>query len=109
MTGFVILLGGGLISWSVCQQGSVSILLTEAEVMAINDMVRQLRYIRKLFELLGIDLTRVITLYNDNQSAIKIVTDLMGKTYCRALKHTASRSSICVSRWRGRLSPSSTA
>jgi hypothetical protein len=66
----------------------VLILLTEAEVMAINDTVCQLCYIRKLFEPLGIDLTRAITLYNDNQSVIKIVTDPTGKTYRRALKHT---------------------
>jgi hypothetical protein len=83
MTGFVVLLGGRLISWSVRRQGSIS--LTEAK---INDTVCQLCYIRKLFEPLRIDLTRVITLYNDNQSTIKIVTDPTGKTYHRALKHT---------------------
>jgi hypothetical protein len=70
MTGFIILLGGRPISWS------------------INDTVHQLHYIRKLFKPLRINSTRAITLYNNNQSTIKIVTDLTGKTYRGALKHT---------------------
>jgi hypothetical protein len=61
---------------------------TEAEVMAINDMVCQICYIRKLFEPLGLDLTRLIMLYNDNQSVIRIVTEATGKIYHRVLKHT---------------------
>jgi hypothetical protein len=58
---------------------------------AINDMVCQIHYIRKLFKPLGLDLTRPITLYNNNQSTICIATKATGKIYHRyrgALKHT---------------------
>jgi hypothetical protein len=48
----------------------------------------QICYIRKLFELLGLDLTRPVTLFNDNQSMIQIVTRAMWKIYRGALKHT---------------------
>jgi hypothetical protein len=61
---------------------------TEAEVMAINNTVCQIHYIRNLFEPLRLDLTRPITLYNNNQSVICIVTEATGKIYHRALKHT---------------------
>jgi hypothetical protein len=38
-------------------------LLTEAEVMAINDMVCQVHFIKKLFEPLRLDLTRLVVLF----------------------------------------------
>jgi hypothetical protein len=61
---------------------------TKTEVTAINDTVCQIHYIRKLFEPLRLDLTRLITLYHDNQSMIHIVTEAMGKIYHGVLKHT---------------------
>jgi hypothetical protein len=48
---------------------------------------------KKLFELFGLDLTRLVMLFNDNQSVIQIATRAMGRSIMGCSSTLTSRSS----------------
>jgi len=71
-TGYVYTLCGGAISWSSRLQPTVAASTTEAEYMAAAYATKEGLWLRILFNDLGMK-TDAITIYADNQSAIKLL------------------------------------
>ena len=73
-TGYVFILNGGAISWSSKRQATVAASTTEAEYVAAAQAVKEALWLRNL--LADLDLAQdggTITIYADNQSAIKLL------------------------------------
>lgn len=83
-TGFVVKLGKDVVSWESRKQRCVALSSTEAEYVAICDVAKELCFIRNfLYEI--IDKRLSIVIFNDNQSAQKL---LLAKEYAhRRTKH----------------------
>lgn len=70
-TGYAFKLCGSLVSWESSKQKTVALSSTEAEYMAISEAAKEAIYLRGLLlELTGN--ATCVTLYNDNQSALKL-------------------------------------
>lgn len=70
-TGFVFLIGRSVVTWESRKQRTVALSSTEAEYMALSDTCKEALFIRQFIsEILGT--VPKITIYNDNQSAIKL-------------------------------------
>ena len=69
VTGYIIKLAGGPVSWVSRKQKTVALSSTEAEYMCLSDTSRQLVWIRSLFGELGFNI-QSIQLGVDNQGAI---------------------------------------
>lgn len=73
-TGFVVKVGNCAVFWESRKQKTVALSSTEAEYLALSDVGREIYFIRNLTnEIIGRKPT--ITVFNDNQSAIKIVSN----------------------------------
>lgn len=72
-SGYTFIYGGGAISWSSERQKSVSLSTAESEYIAGSNCVRELIWLRKIFnEILDIKSLK-ITLFMDNESAIRLI------------------------------------
>lgn len=72
-TGYVIKLGTNTISWESRKQKCVALSSTEAEYLAISDTCKELCFIKNfVFEIMNVKIST--TLFNDNQSAQKLLT-----------------------------------
>lgn len=71
-TGYVFKLAGSAISWEAKKQQSVSLSSTEAEYVSITQASKEAVYLKNLLNELT-NVNSVIQLYNDNQSAQKLV------------------------------------
>lgn len=71
-TGYVFMLANGPISWEVRKQRSVALSSTEAEYIALSESAKEAIHLKGLLNEL-IKINKPITLYNDNQSAQKLV------------------------------------
>lgn len=65
---------GGVITWFVKSQDCVALSTTESELNAISAAVCQALYMRKLLQPLGITTDHPLSIVNDNQSSIAIIT-----------------------------------
>ena len=74
-TGFVIMLGGGPIHWKCQKQALVALSSTEAELISICSLAKELVWMRNLAMEIGVIKIGPTTVYCDNQSAIRIATD----------------------------------
>ncbi|GAB4814241.1 hypothetical protein N2152v2_001287 [Parachlorella kessleri] len=70
-TGYVFLLGGGAISWSSRLQPTVAVSTTEAEYMAAAYAIKEALWLKTLLAELALEDS--ITIFADNQSAIKLL------------------------------------
>ena len=74
VTGYVTLLvGNSPISWRSQMQSLVTLSSTEAEYVALAACVQEVKYLRTLLRELGFEHTAPVTVYEDNQSCIKLV------------------------------------
>lgn len=71
LTGGVILLNGMAVSWTAKKQGGVSLSTMEAEFVAASEQTRELLGIREMLGEIGMPPGLPMTLYIDNQAAIK--------------------------------------
>jgi transposase InsO family protein len=71
-TGFVLLMGGGAVSWSSKLQSCVSRSTTEAEFIAGESCSREMAFFRYILEDLGYKVATPQALGMDNQSAIRV-------------------------------------
>lgn len=71
-SGYVFMLGSGVISWSSKKQPVVTLSTTEAEFIAAASCACQAIWLRRILENLGHDQRRCITVLCDNSSAIKL-------------------------------------
>lgn len=87
-SGYLIRLGGGVISWASRKQTCVALSSTEAELVALTEACQELSWLKKLMVDLGEDVTSPIPTYEDNQSCIRLVEN--GKIEKRS-KHIATK------------------
>jgi hypothetical protein len=71
-TGYCTMLNGNLVSWCSKKQSTVALSSTEAEYMAINDVAKEIMWIRMILKELYIVVETPTIIYVDNQSAIRI-------------------------------------
>ena len=72
-SGFVFLLNGGPVAWSSRRQTCVALSTTEAEYMAACEAAKEAVWMRRFLNEIKEEPTGPISVYCDNQSAIKLV------------------------------------
>lgn len=72
-SGFLFQYSGGTIGWACRKQSCTAWSNCEAEYVAMAEASRELLWIRKLLKDFNVELTGPISMYEDNQSAIKMV------------------------------------
>jgi len=70
ISGYVLMCGGGTISWSSKQQSVVALSTCEAEYIACTHSARQIIWLRSLFSELGFPQNDATPLYCDNQGTV---------------------------------------
>jgi Reverse transcriptase (RNA-dependent DNA polymerase)/gag-polypeptide of LTR copia-type/GAG-pre-integrase domain len=73
ISGYTAILSGAAISWSSKKQATVSLSSTEAEYIAAARAAQEATWIHTFLSEIGHPLKKPITLYVDNQSAIKLI------------------------------------
>jgi hypothetical protein len=71
-TGYVIMIGGGAVSWSSKLQSFVTLSTTEAEYIASVSTGQEIIWYRNLFTEFGYSQNQASPLYIDNQSALSV-------------------------------------
>lgn len=74
-TGYLFILQGGAISWRSHKQQTVALSTAEAEYMAMSSAAQEALWLRQLHGELGLQLENPLTIFSDNQSAIKLTTN----------------------------------
>jgi hypothetical protein len=74
VTGYIIKLAGGAVSWVSQKQKTVALSSTEAEYMCLSDTTRQIIWIESLFKEMNFDISN-IALCGDNQGAIFLASN----------------------------------
>jgi hypothetical protein len=82
ITGYCIYLGKSLVSWKSKLQPLVTLSSTEAEFVALTQVLQQLKWLTKLLREV-IDLQPEVLVYEDNQSTIKMAHGAIGKARTR--------------------------
>ena len=82
--GYVIMLGGGMISWKSKQQDYVTTSTTEAEYVALSLVAREICWLRNLLGELGFEQTKLMKVFEDNQGVIYLVKN---ETYKGKSRH----------------------
>jgi len=72
ISGYVITMAGGAISWSSKKQTSVALSTAEAEYIAATHVAKQVLWQQSLFMELDFDIPTTSTIFTDNQAAISI-------------------------------------
>jgi hypothetical protein len=73
ITGFIVKIAGAPVVWAAKKQTLVSQSTTEAELIALSAVSKMITWIQKLLVEIGIPFDNPITVYEDNQSVIKLV------------------------------------
>ena len=72
VSGYVITIGGGTVTWSSKKQSTVALSTAKAKYIAATHAAKQILWHRSLFQELEIDLPRTSTISSDNQATIAI-------------------------------------
>lgn len=72
VTGFLIYLGGYLVSWKSKKQVVVSLSSAEAEYRAVSKTTAELTWLSRILEEFLVPVTFPITLYTDSQAALQL-------------------------------------
>jgi Reverse transcriptase (RNA-dependent DNA polymerase) len=72
ISGYVITVAGGAVSWHSKKQATVALSTAEAEYVAATHVAKQTIWQRSLFTELGFELPTTSTIFTDNQAAISI-------------------------------------
>ena len=83
-SGFVIMLGGNVVSWISRRQSMVTLSSTEAEYVALTSCMQELIWIEKILSDFGIEIKEPIVIYEDNQACIKMVDQ---ESFSKRTKH----------------------
>ncbi|XP_075158155.1 uncharacterized protein LOC142231430 [Haematobia irritans] len=74
-SGYIFYLNGGVISWSCRKQTCVSLSTAEAEFVALVEGFKEAKWINELLTDMCCNAVIPITIYEDNQSCIKMMVD----------------------------------
>jgi hypothetical protein len=72
VSGYIISMAGGAVSWSSKKQTSVALSTAEAEYIAATHVAKQVLWQRSLFTELNFEISTTSTIFTDNQAAISI-------------------------------------
>lgn len=75
VTGYVIQLGGSLVSWKSKKQHTISRSSAEAEYRSMASAVAELTWLEGLFTDLGVPIHKPITVLSDSKSAIQLAAN----------------------------------
>jgi len=84
ISGYACIMDGACIAWSSKKQGTVALSTTEAEYIALTHAAKQMIWIRRLLNEIGLDQSKATLIRCDNLSAITITHDT---TYHAHTKH----------------------
>lgn len=73
-SGFCFTLSGSVVSWCSKKQNSVSLSSCESEYISISECIKEAMYLRSLYHEITNKMS-LITIYNDNQSALKLLAN----------------------------------
>lgn len=73
VTGFIFNMAGAPITWSSKGQATIALSSTEAEYVALSATAREALWLRSVLHEMGRELPAATTLYEDNESAMKLV------------------------------------
>lgn len=72
ISGYIITLAGGAISWYSKRQNTTVLSSTEAEYVALTEVTREVLFLKRMMEGLGFKVKSPVTIFEDNTSTIKI-------------------------------------
>jgi hypothetical protein len=75
VSGFVVTIAGGTVSWSSKKQGSVALSTTESEYMALLHALKELIWLLRFLREIGYDISNQNVIYTDNQGAIALANN----------------------------------
>ena len=75
VSGFIIYIGEVAVSWKSKGQKSVTLSSTEAEYVAISEVVREIIFIKQILEFVGVSIEYPILVNVDNLGAIYLATN----------------------------------
>lgn len=74
-SGYVFKVFGNTVSWATRKQNTVAQSSTEAEYVALGEAINEAEWIKELLIELGFSFNKPITIYEDNQSCIKVAEE----------------------------------
>lgn len=83
ISGYCFVLFGNLISWSSKKQSMVALSTTESEFIAICNAISELLHVHNVLNDLDIHCTIPYTMYEDNQSTIKLLSNFENNRRCK--------------------------
>lgn len=72
ISGYLIKLGGGAISWSLKKQVTVALSSTEAEYLGMTEIVKEIMWLIQVLDKTDVEVELPLIVYADNQSAIAL-------------------------------------
>jgi len=76
MFGFLVTINGTAVAFRTKKQSMVALSSTEAEYIGLAESVKDLLFVLNLLEFLNVSIEKPVTVWNDNQGAVKIANDL---------------------------------
>lgn len=74
-SGYVFKVHGGVVSWSCRKQTCVALSTTEAEFISLSEACQEAVWMRRLLEDLNQEITGPVTIFEDNQSVLKLIEE----------------------------------
>ncbi|XP_055839284.1 uncharacterized protein LOC129907212 [Episyrphus balteatus] len=74
-SGYLFKLNGGVVSWSCRKQTCVALSSTEAELIALSEACQEASWIRRLLIEMQHNISGPTTIYEDNQSCLKLIQE----------------------------------
>ena len=100
-SGYAYILAGSVVSWEARKQRTVALSSTEAEYMALSEATKEALYLRSFLSDLGASSDdEQVVLFNDSQSAIKLVEN---NVYHSRTKHIDVRYHFVRQAWENEL------
>ena len=95
-SGYLFVINGGPVSWKSKKQSSVALSTAEAEYMALASSAQEAVWMRQLSSEIGIEYTKPVIIYEDNQSAIAMTKNpqFHGRTKHIAIKYHYIREQV---------------
>ena len=97
-SGRVHIMQGAAVMWATQRQKSIALSSAEAEMVALSEAARDVRFIRRFLKTIGQPLTNPTPVYEDNASALKWATSAASPKW-NATRHIATRH-FAVRVWR---------
>ena len=86
-TGYVIYLGDSVISWKSRLQPTVAKSTTEAEYMALTEVISEVLYLIPILDCMGYKPAEAINIHEDNQGAIAISKNAINHARSKHIEH----------------------